>query len=66
MKQLCQDLYTITLHEPISNQTETNQVFLHRREYKSMLARLNEIVYVDEEDKEWALQEIKLNDRRTT
>ncbi len=34
-------------------------MFLIKREYKSMLAKLNEIVYVDEEDKEWALKQIK-------
>ena len=66
MKLLCQELYTITLYEPITGKTEISQVLLHKRGYKNMSKRLNEIVYIDEEDKEWALQEIKLNDRRTT
>ena len=54
-------LYTITLYEPTTDQTEVSSVFLTRRGYKNMLAKVNEIVYVDEEDKEWALKQIKEN-----
>lgn len=66
MNLLYQQLYTITLHEPISNKEETNQAFLYKREYKNMSKRINEIVYVDEDNKEWALKSIAPNDRRTT
>jgi hypothetical protein len=59
-------LYSITLHQLDTNQTEISSMFLIRTDYKNMLKKLNEIVYVDEEGKEWALQEIKLNDRRPT
>jgi len=52
-------LYSITLYELTTNQTEVSSVFLTRRGYKNMLAKVNEIVYVDEEDKEWALKQIK-------
>jgi hypothetical protein len=52
-------LYSITLYELTTNQTEVSTVFLTRRGYKNMLAKVNEIVYVDEEDKEWALKQIK-------
>ena len=52
-------LYSITLHQPDTNQTEVSSMFLIKREYKNMLAKVNEIVYVDEEDKEWALKQIK-------
>ena len=59
-------LYSITLHQPDTNQTEISSMFLIKREYTKLVRRINEIVYVDEQGKEWALQEIKLNDRRPT
>ena len=52
-------LYSITLYEPTTNQTEVSSVFLIKREYNKMLAKVNEIVYVDEQNKEWALKQIK-------
>jgi len=59
-------LYSITLHQPDANQTEISNIFLIKREYTKLVRRINEIVYVDEQGKEWALQEIKLIDRRPT
>ena len=66
MKRLYQKLYAITLYDPINNEEEHNQVLLHRREHKAMSKRIDEIVYVDEDNKEWALKSIAPNDRRTT
>ena len=57
--QTYESLYSITLYELTTNQTEVSSVFLTKRGYKNMLAKVNEIVYVDEEDKEWALKQIK-------
>ena len=66
MKRLYQKLYAITLYDPISNEEEHNQVLLHVKEHKAMSKRIDEIVYVDEDNKEWALKSIAPNDRRTT
>ena len=66
MKRIYQKLYAITLYDPSSNEEENNQVLLHTREYKTLIKRVDEIVYVDENSKEWALKSITLNDRRTT
>jgi len=52
-------LYSITLHESTCNQTEVSSVFLIKREYNKMLSKVNEIVFVDEQNKEWALESIK-------
>jgi hypothetical protein len=53
-------LYSITLHQTDTNQTEISNIFLIKREYAKLVRRINEIVYVDEDNKEWALKEIKL------
>ena len=52
-------LYSITLHESTCNKTEISSVFLIKREYNKMLSKVNEIIYIDEEDKQWALESIK-------
>jgi hypothetical protein len=52
-------LYNMTLHQPDTNQTEIHHIFLFKREYAKMVRTINEIVYVDEDNKEWALKEIK-------
>ena len=54
-------LYSITLYEATTNQTEVSSVFLIKREYNKMLSKVNEIVFVDEQNKEWALKNIKKN-----
>jgi hypothetical protein len=66
MKRVYQKLYAITLYDPISNKEEHSQVLLHVKEHKTMRKRIDEIVYVDENNKEWALKSIAPNDRRTT
>ena len=53
-------LYSMTLHQPDTNQIEVSNMFLLKREYTELIRRINEIVYVDEDNKEWALKEIKL------
>ena len=53
-------LYSITLYQPATNQIEISNIFLIKREYAKLVRRINEIVYVDEDNKEWALKEIKL------
>lgn len=52
-------MYRMTLYESTTNETEVSNIFLLKREYKNMLAKVNEIVYVDQQNKEWALKEIK-------
>jgi len=54
-------LYSITLYEATTNKTEISSVFLIKREYNKMLSKVNEIVFVDEQNKEWALKNIKKN-----
>jgi hypothetical protein len=50
----------MTLHQPDTNQTEVHHIFLLKREYTKMVRTINEIVYVDEDNKEWALKKINL------
>ena len=66
MKRIYQKLYAITLYDPITNEEEHNQALLHVKEHKTLAKRINEIVYIDEHDKQWALKSIAPNDRRTT
>jgi hypothetical protein len=66
MKRIYQKLYAIRLYDPISNKEENNQALLHVREYKTLIKKVDEIVYVDEDNKEWVLKSIIPNDRRTT
>lgn len=66
MKRIYQKLYAITLYDPISNKEENNQALLHVKEYRTLLKKVDEIVYVDEDSKEWVLKNITSNDRRTT
>ena len=58
--QKYQKLYTITLKNTQTDELETNHVFLHKMEYKRFAERINEIVYKDDNNVEWALQSIEL------
>jgi hypothetical protein len=49
------ELYLITLRCVDTNEVEENKVFLFSREYKKMRKQINEVVYTDDEDKQWAL-----------
>jgi hypothetical protein len=66
MKRIYQRLYAITLYNPMSNEEQHNQVLLHVKEHRTMRKKIDEIVYIDEDNKEWALKSIEPNDRRTT
>jgi hypothetical protein len=52
-------MYGITIQCTTTQQIEHNKVFLFSRDYKRMLKRINEIVYADENKKEWALKKIE-------
>jgi hypothetical protein len=51
------EFYLIVLECISTGEVEESRVFLHRRDYRSMRNRINEVVYVDN-NKEWALKEI--------
>ena len=51
-------IYLITLRCVCTNQVEDNKVFLFSREYKRMRKQINEVVYTDENNNEWALMSI--------
>ena len=53
------ELYLITLSCIDTNEVEENKIFLSSREYKKMRNQINEVVYTDEKNNEWALMSIK-------
>ena len=52
------EIYLITLHCIDTNELEENKIFLSSREYKKMRNQINEVVYTDEKNNEWALMSI--------
>lgn len=58
--QKYQELYTITLKNTQTDELETNHIFLHKADYKKFTQRINEIVYRDDNNVEWALKSIEL------
>lgn len=58
--QKYQKLYTITLKNTQTDELEINHIFLHKADYKKFTQRINEIVYKDDNNVEWALQSIEL------
>lgn len=53
------NLYSITLECSETNEVEHSKVFLFVSEYKKMTKRINEIVYIDDNKKQWALKKIE-------
>lgn len=52
------EIYLITLRCIATNETEENKVFLFSRYYLKMRKQINEVVYIDENNNEWALVSI--------
>lgn len=52
------EIYLITLRCIATNETEENKVFLFSRDYLKMRKQINEVVYIDENNNEWALVSI--------
>lgn len=53
------NLYSITLECSETNEVEHSNVFLFVSEYKKMTKGINEIIYIDENKKQWALKKIE-------
>lgn len=53
------NVYSITLECSETNEVEQGKVFLFVSEYKRMLKQINEIVYIDDNKKQWALKKIE-------
>lgn len=54
-------LYRIVLECITTGETEESVVYLHKRDYDRMRKRLHEVVYVDNNNREWALRNITIN-----
>tara|TARA_R110000868_G_scaffold371378_2_gene634909 strand:+ start:1578 stop:1760 length:183 start_codon:yes stop_codon:yes gene_type:complete len=53
------DVYNITIECVETNELETNKVFLTIRDYQTIIKQINEVVYIDDDDKQWALKQIE-------
>lgn len=52
-------MYSITIKCTATNEIEYSNVFLFISDYNRMLKRINEIVYIDENNNEWSLIKIE-------
>lgn len=59
MKKGKANMYSITLRCATTNEIEHNNVFLFISDYNKMLKRINEIIYLDENNNEWSLIKIE-------
>jgi hypothetical protein len=53
------DVYNITIECVETKEIETNKVFLTFRDYQKIIKQINEVVYIDDDDKQWALIKIE-------
>ena len=53
------DMYSITIECVETKEAETNKVFLTIRDYQTIIKQINEVVYIDDDDKQWALKQIE-------
>lgn len=53
------DVYNITIECVETKEAETNKVFLTIRDYQTITKQINEVVYIDDDDKQWALKKIE-------
>jgi hypothetical protein len=53
------DVYNITIECVETNEVETNKVFMTFRDYQKIIKQINEVVYIDDDDKQWALKKIE-------
>jgi hypothetical protein len=54
-----EDVYSITIECVETNEVETNKVFLTFRDYQTIIKQINEVVYIDDDDNQWALKQIE-------
>jgi len=52
-------VYRITIECVETKESETNKVFLTIRDYQQIIKQINEVVYIDDDDKQWALKKIE-------
>lgn len=53
------DMYSITIECIETNEVETNKVFLTFRDYQTIIKQINEVVYTDDDNNQWALKKIE-------
>jgi hypothetical protein len=53
------EVYNITIECVETKEIETNKVFLTFRDYQKIIKQINEVVYIDDDDKQWALIKIE-------
>ena len=53
------DIYQVTLQCSETNEVEHGKVFLLINEHKKMTNQINESVYIDDNNKQWALIKIE-------
>jgi hypothetical protein len=54
-----EDVYNITIECVETKETETNKVFLTSRDYQTIIKQINEVVYIDDDNNQWALKQIE-------
>ena len=52
-------VYSITIECVETKETETNKVFLTFRDYQTITKQINEVVYIDDDNNQWALKKIE-------
>jgi hypothetical protein len=52
-------VYSITIECVETNEVETNKVFMTFRDYQTIIKQINEVVYIDDDDNQWALKQIE-------
>ena len=53
------DTYNITIECVETNEVETIKGFLPIRDYQTIIKQINEVVYIDDDDNQWALKQIE-------
>jgi hypothetical protein len=53
------NVYNITLECVETKEVVTNKAFLKSRDYQKITKQINEVVYIDDDDKQWALIKIE-------
>jgi hypothetical protein len=53
------NVYSITIECVETKEVENNKVFMTFRDYQKITKQINEVVYIDDDDKQWALIKIE-------
>lgn len=59
MKMDKQNIYKVTMECVETKELETNKAFLRISDYQKIIKQINEVVYIDDDDKQWALIKIE-------